>query len=69
MASNVRTYGNFLDKSLQAILSGIDRANSINDPYYKEGSIILLANAWELLSKALLIKHGGDSLIYESGSR
>lgn len=66
---NIRSYGNYLDKSIVAIQSGVDRANSVNDLYYKEGSLILIANAWELLSKSLLIKHGGDQLIYESGSR
>lgn len=69
MAANARTYGPFLDKSLMAVHSAVDRANSINDPYYKEGSIIFLANAWELFAKALLIKHGGDALIYETGTR
>ncbi len=69
MATNARTYGPFLDKALLAVHSAIDRANSINDPYYKEGSIIFLANAWELFAKALLIKHGGDILIYETGTR
>lgn len=69
MPANIRSYGNYLDKSIIAIHSGIDRANSINDPYYRESSLILIANAWELLSKALLIKHGGESQIFETGSR
>jgi hypothetical protein len=69
MSANIRSYGNFLLKAFDAIYSSIERANSFTDPYYKESSIILAANAWELLSKALLIKHGGDNLIYEKGSR
>lgn len=69
MAANARTYGPILNKALLAVHSSIDRANSVNDPYYKEGSLIFLANAWELFAKALLIKHGGDTLIYETGSR
>ena len=68
MPSNIRSFGIYLEKSISAIHCGIDRANSINDPYYKEGSIILIANAWELLSKALLIKHGGEQQIYEIGT-
>jgi hypothetical protein len=69
MPANSRSYGIFLDKSILAIHSGIDRANSINDPYYQEASIIFISNAWELFAKALLIKHGGDSLIYETGTK
>ncbi len=69
MSSNARSYGKLLTKSIDAIHSAIERANAINDPYYKESSIILLSNAWELLAKGLLIKHGGASLIYETGSR
>jgi hypothetical protein len=36
--------------------SGIDRLNSVYDSYGKEASIILFVNAWELLSKAILLK-------------
>jgi len=66
MSTNIRSYGPHLNKSIQAAQSAIDRANSVHDPYYKESSIILLSNSWELFSKALLIKHGGEKLIYES---
>lgn len=69
MSSNIRSYRNFLEKSFDAIYSSIERANSFTDPYYKESSLILAANAWELLSKALLIKHGGYNLIYEKSSK
>lgn len=68
MSANVRSYGSYLNKSIQASQSAVDRANSVHDPYYKESSIILLSNSWELFSKALLIKHGGEKLIYESGT-
>lgn len=69
MPANYRSYGRYLDNSIKAVHSGIERANAINDSYYKEGSIILIANAWELLAKALLIKHSGEQSIYEKGSR
>lgn len=64
-----RNYTRYLPNAINAIHSAIERANSINDPYYKEGSVILLANAWELLAKAVLIKHSGEAAIYETGSR
>lgn len=64
-----RAYTKYLPNALRAIHSGVERANAINDPYYKEASIILIANAWELLAKSVLIKHAGEAVIYETGSR
>ncbi len=69
MTANYRSYGKYLDKSIDAIHSGIEYVNSINNPYSKESGIILMSNAWELLAKALLIKHSGDNTIYEKGSK
>ena len=64
-----RNYTKYLPNALRAIHSGIERANAINDPYYKEASLMLIANAWELLAKSVLIKHAGEAAIYEKGSR
>lgn len=64
-----RAYTKYLPSAIKAIHSGIERANAINDPYYKESSVILIANAWELLAKSVLIKHAGESIIYEAGTR
>ena len=69
MATNYLSYGKYLHKSIDAIHSAIERANSFTDPYYKENSLILFSNSWELLAKAVLIKHGGKKLIFEKGSR
>lgn len=69
MPAGSRSYTKYLPNAIRAAHSGIERANAINDPYYKEGSVILIANAWELLAKSVLIKHGGEAAIYEAGSR
>lgn len=69
MSTNSRTFGKYLNKAIDAVHSAIDAANSVHDPYYKEKSLVLFANAWELLAKALLVKHGGEVMIYETGTR
>lgn len=69
MPAGSRNYIKYLPNAIKAVHSGIERANAINDPYYKESSVILLANAWELLAKSVLIKHAGEAIIFETGSR
>ncbi len=51
-----RKYLLYVEKSIDALLSGIDRANSVHDNYGKEGSLFLISNAWELLAKAILLR-------------
>ncbi len=51
-----RKYLIYLDKGIQALLSAIDRINSVHDPYRVEQSLILATNAWELLAKSILLR-------------
>jgi hypothetical protein len=51
-----REYLRLLEKSIAAIESAIDSFNRVNHPYKNENTLILLTNAWELLSKAILVR-------------
>jgi hypothetical protein len=51
-----RKYLIYLERSINALLAGIDRINSVHDTYKVEESLILISNAWELLAKAILIR-------------
>ena len=57
-----RKYLIYLERSINALLSSIDRINSVHDIYRIEESLILLTNAWELISKAILLR---DKIIIE----
>lgn len=51
-----REYLIYLDKAKEAALAAIDSFNGVNQPYRVEATLLLLANAWELLAKAILIQ-------------
>lgn len=51
-----REYLLLLDKSKSAAETAIDQFNRVRHPYRNETTLILLANAWELLSKAVLVQ-------------
>lgn len=50
-----REYLLYMDRAKSAALAAVDSFNSVNHPYRPETTLILLANAWELLAKAILI--------------
>jgi hypothetical protein len=52
-----REYLRFLDKSVFAIEEAVDAFNRVGRPYKVETCLILSANAWELLAKAVLVKN------------
>lgn len=56
MAKRKWRYVSYLEQSIKAMRSSIDRLNSVQDDYGKETAMILAVNAWELLAKAYLIK-------------
>ncbi len=51
-----RKYLLYLEKGIDSLLSGIDRINSVHDPYRVEGSLIFITIAWELLAKSILLR-------------
>ncbi len=51
-----REYLILLDKAKAAAETAIDSFNRVNHPYRDETTLILLANAWELLAKAALLQ-------------
>lgn len=51
-----REYLKYLDKSILAIEYAVDSFNRVYNPYKDETTLILMTNAWELLSKAVLLK-------------
>lgn len=51
-----REYLQLLDKSVFASEAAIDNYNSVHNPYRTESTLILIANSWELLAKAVLRK-------------
>lgn len=57
MAKKTRAYLQYFAKSLEALEAGIGCHNLVNNKYRNESTFILLCNAWELLAKAVLIKH------------
>ena len=62
-----RKYLLYVDKSINALLAGIDRINSVHDKYKIEEAFILLTNAWELLGKGILIRDKENIIL--SGGR
>jgi uncharacterized protein YutE (UPF0331/DUF86 family) len=51
-----REYLVLLDKSKAAVETAVDSFNRVRHPYRNETALILLANAWELLAKAILVQ-------------
>lgn len=51
-----REYLQLLDKAILASEAAIDSYNSVYNPYRTESTLILVANGWELLAKAVLRK-------------
>lgn len=51
-----REYLILLDKAKAAALTAIDSFNRVNHPYRDEATLIVLANGWELLAKAVLVQ-------------
>jgi len=51
-----REYLIYLDKAKEAALASVDSFNRVNQPYRVEATLLLLANAWELLAKAILVQ-------------
>jgi hypothetical protein len=52
-----REYLRLLEKAIYALEGAIDTFNSVHQPYRNETSLILMTNAWELLAKAVLVRH------------
>lgn len=52
-----KTYRSLLDKSIASMLSAIEVYNKPNFQYREETFAILAVNAWELLLKAIVLKH------------
>lgn len=51
-----REYLQLLDAAKAAIEVAVDAFNRVRNPYRGESALILLANAWELLAKAVLVQ-------------
>jgi hypothetical protein len=51
-----REYLQFLDSAKAASELAVDSFNRVRNPYRNEGTLILLANAWELLAKSVLVQ-------------
>lgn len=56
-----REYLQLLDAAKAAAESAIDAFNRVRHPYRQQATLMLLANAWELLGKAVLV-HGRESI-------
>lgn len=56
MSKGKRTYITYLKKAEAAVITAVDCFNRVYGEYKTENTLILLANAWELLSKSILIK-------------
>jgi len=61
-----REYLRLLDASKIAAESAIDIFNSVWHPYRNQATLMLLANSWELLSKAVLV-HEKESILRAKG--
>ncbi len=55
------------NRSTHAFISSLNAFNNASDEYRVEAALFLMVNAVELLSKALVLKHGGK--IYEKGTK
>ena len=53
----IRTYNKYNQKAIAAINTAINSFNQVYGAYNTEATLLLLANAWELLAKAILIKN------------
>jgi len=53
-----RRYLKFLDSSQQSLEAGVGLFNQPNGPHRNAATLILVASAWELLAKAVLIRRG-----------
>ncbi len=51
-----REYLQLLDAAKSAAEVAVDSFNRVRNPYRNEATLILLANAWELLAKAVLVQ-------------
>lgn len=51
-----REYLQLLDAAKAAVESAVDAFNRVRHPYRNETTLILMANAWELLAKAILVQ-------------
>jgi Domain of unknown function (DUF3644) len=51
-----REYLQLLDAAKAAAEMAVDSFNRVRNPYRNESTLILMANAWELLSKAVLVQ-------------
>lgn len=51
-----REYLQLLDSAKAAAEMAVDMFNRVRNPYRNESTLILLANAWELLAKAVLVQ-------------
>ena len=51
-----REYLRLLEKAIRALEGAVDSFNSVHQPYRNETTLILMTNAWELLSKAVLVR-------------
>lgn len=51
-----REYLQLLDAAKAAVETGIDSFNRVWHPYRHQTTLLLLANAWELLAKAILVQ-------------
>lgn len=67
MVARRREYLQLLDASKAAAEAAVDCFNRVRNPYRNESTLILLANAWELLAKAVLV-HARQSIVGDKKS-
>ena len=56
MEKNHREYTKLAKTSIQIMLAAVDNFNRVFSNYKTQTTFILLTNAWELISKAILLK-------------
>ena len=56
MEKNLREYTKLAKTSTQIMLAAIDNFNRVFSDYKNQTTFILITNAWELISKAILLK-------------
>ena len=56
MEKNLREYTKLAKTSIQIMLAAVDNFNRVFSNYKTQTTFILLTNAWELISKAILLK-------------
>ena len=67
MVAGCREYLQFLDASKAAAETAVDCFNRVRNPYRNESTLLLLANAWELLAKAVPV-HVRQSIVGDKKS-